>query len=94
MDEISDTRTTASETGERWNTVCGKLPKREIVYFCQVLAIYIIIIACIVNLTLGSDKDTLWASLISASVGFLLPSPKLPGSNKNEQFLLNPAIQQ
>lgn len=91
MGESSDTPSAAvNETDEKWNTICGKLPKQEIVYFCQVFAIYMIIIACITNLTLGSDKDTLWSSLLSASVGFLLPSPKLP---KNVQFLPNVAIE-
>ena len=78
---------------ERWETLCGKLPKREIVYFCQVVAIYMIIIACVVNLSIGNDNDTLWASLLSASIGFLLPSPKLPKNIKNE-LLFNAPVEQ
>jgi hypothetical protein len=76
----------SSGDDERWGTVCGKLPKREIIYFCQVVAIYIIIIACIVNLSLGSDKDSLWASMLSGCIGYLLPSPKIQ-KNKNDSLL-------
>lgn len=69
-----------------WESACGKLPKREIIYFCQVVAIYIIIIACIVNLSLGTDKDSLWASMLSGCIGYLLPSPKIR-KHKNEPLL-------
>jgi hypothetical protein len=54
---------------------------REIIYFCQVIAIYLIIIACVINLSLGSDKDSLWSSLLSGSLGYLLPSPKIRRRN-------------
>jgi hypothetical protein len=88
MDRPSISQSSASE--ERWGTACGKLPKREIIYFCQVVAIYIIIIACIVNLSLGSDKDSLWASMLSGCIGYLLPSPKIQ-KNKNDALLHDPA---
>ncbi len=78
-----------------WNTACGKLPKEEIVYFCQVVVIFGVVIACIVNLSLGStDKDSLWASLLSASVGYLLPSPKIRKHIKDESLLPHPTEQQ
>src|SRR5271163_2162518 len=68
-------------------------PSQRQIYYCQVVAIYIIVIACIVNLSLGGDKDTVWASVLSASLGYLLPSPKLKRS-KNDTLLPNAAQQQ
>ena len=84
MDEQTVSRT--SNDTERWNTACGKLPKSEIIYFCQVIAIYIIIVACIVNLSIGGDKDSLWASMLSGSLGYMLPAPKIQ-KNKNDALL-------
>lgn len=74
MDETNDR--SINETDEE-PRICGKLPKKELIYFFQIIAIYIIIIACIVNLSVGTDKDSLWASLLSGSLGYLLPNPKI-----------------
>ena len=59
-------------------------------YTCQVLGIFIIIVACIVNLSIGSDKESLWSSLLGSAIGYLLPSPKL--SKKDDAFLSNPSL--
>src|SRR5271163_4099841 len=72
---------------------CTEPWQRQIIYYCQVVAIYIIVIACLVNLSVAGDKDTVWASLLSASTGYLLPSPKFKRS-KTDAFLPNPAKQQ
>jgi hypothetical protein len=72
---------------------CSEPNQRQIIYYCQVVAIYIIVVACIVNLSLGGDKDTVWASMLSASIGYLLPSPKFKRI-KNDAFLHDDAQQQ
>src|SRR5271163_2455129 len=72
---------------------CTEPSQRQIIYYCQVVAIYIIVIARLVNLSVGGNKDTVWASMLSASIGYLLPSPKFKRS-KNDAFLPNPAKQQ
>jgi len=46
-------------------------------FVCQVSAILIVILACVVNLSLGKDNTELWASLLSGSLGYLLPSPRI-----------------
>lgn len=66
-----------SELGQRWSTACGKLPKEEVIYCCQIIVLYTVIIACLINLSLGSSQDSLWASLLSGSVGYILPAPKI-----------------
>jgi hypothetical protein len=60
-------------------------------YTCQVAAIFVVILACVVNLSLGDDKAALWSSLLSGSLGYLLPAPKL---RKYDAFLPNTTIQQ
>ncbi len=71
MDHHSDVSST------RWY-LCGSVfPKAEIVYFTQVGLIYIVVLAAIVNLSLGTDHQTLWIALLSANTGILLPSPRL-----------------
>ena len=74
----------------RWSTLCGKFPKEEIIYFCQVLAIYIIISVCLVQLSFADGKrDSLWSSLLGSSIGYLLPAPFIgkKKKKKNDTFL-------
>ena len=75
------------------NQKCSKVTQRQIIYYCQVVAIYIIVVACVVNLSLGGGQDTVWASMLSASIGYLLPAPKFKKS-KNDSFLPDATQQQ
>ena len=53
---------------------------RKIVYSVQIVAIFIIIIFCLVNLTLkelSGDNEKLWVGLLGSSIGYLLPNPSL-----------------
>ena len=75
-----------------WRTVFGKFPKEEVVYFGQVIVSLTVVIACLVNLSFGDTKnDTLWSSLLSGCVGYLLPAPRI-SKKKNE--LLSDAAEQ
>lgn len=75
------------------NPRCNPPSQKQVIYYCQVIAIYIIVIACLVNLSVGSNNDTVWASMLSASIGYLLPSPKFKKS-KDDAFLPDAAKQQ
>ena len=75
------------------NQKCSKATQKQIIYYCQVIAIYIIVVACIVNLSLGGGQDTVWASMLRASIGYLLPAPKFK-KNKNDSFLPDVTQQQ
>ena len=75
------------------NQKCSKANQKQIIYYCQVVAIYIIFVACVVNLSLGGGQDTVWASMLSASIGYLLPAPKFEKS-KNDAFLPDVTQQQ
>lgn len=63
----------------------------EIISICQIVAIFAVIIACIINLSLNDEKSVLWSSLLSGSLGYLLPTPKV---RKNVRILSDPSIEQ
>ena len=66
-------------SSQNWPIFGFKFPRSEVVFFSQVILIYIVVITAVVNISLGS-KDLLWSHLLVGSVGFLLPNPsiKLP----------------
>lgn len=66
-----------STSTESWRFLGSKLPKSEIVYFCQMTVVYIIIITSIVNLSLKNGSSELWISLLSSAIGYVLPNPSL-----------------
>ena len=49
----------------------------RIIYYFHVVVTYIIVIACLLNLSLSNDKDCTWTSFLSACIVYLLPPPKL-----------------
>ena len=58
--------------------ICNKeIPKSEIIYFTQVLLIYIVVLACVINLSFRDCDQPLWSSLLSGSLGYLLPAPAI-----------------
>lgn len=83
--------TPTSIHSRRWSIAHKKLPKEEVIYFCQVIVIYTIVIVSLINLSIGSTQNPLWASLLSGSVGYLLPSPRI--SDKKNVALLPDAAE-
>jgi hypothetical protein len=67
----------SSTHSQRWDVMGSKLPKSEIVYFCQMIVVYVIIVTSIVNLSLQNGKNELWITLLSSAIGYALPSPTL-----------------
>ena len=75
-------------TSNRWHCFGYTFPRREVVYICQTLIVYIVILACLVNLTLGhSESSNLWIALLSSCLGYMLPQPSM---GDNGSFLHNP----
>ena len=67
----------SSTHSERWDVMGSKLPKSEIVYFCQMIVVYVIIARSIVNLSLLNGKNELWITLLNSAIGYVLPRPTL-----------------
>lgn len=60
-----------------WRFCGGVIPAREIVFFSQIIVVYFIIGASIYNLSIENDRPVLWTSLLSSSIGYILPNPAL-----------------
>lgn len=60
-----------------WKVFGKKMPKSEIVFFSQIIILYIVIITCIVNLSVGNGESNLWTALLSSSIGYILPNPSV-----------------
>ena len=60
-----------------WN-VCGRQVSRSaLVFLFQITILYISIITCFVNLTVKNGPVELWITILSLSLGSILPSPKV-----------------
>ena len=77
-------------SGAHW-PLCGRrFPKSEVVFFCQVIVIYIVIGISLVNLTVGTDSQQLWSILLTSAIGYILPSPTIK-QRKHEANVHYPA---
>ena len=77
--ESHDTHSINISGSERqWRLCVQEIPKSEIVFFSQVIILYTVILTSIYNLTRGnSEQSNLWTSLLSGSLGYLLPNPTI-----------------
>ncbi len=57
---------------QRW-----KLPRGEVVFFCQTFILYVVIVVSLYNLSRGHENGTLWTALLSGSLGIISPPPDL-----------------
>ena len=56
------------------------LPRSEVVFFVQMFIILLLILLCIVKLTVinaNSEETSVWISILSSLVGYILPTPRL-----------------
>ena len=65
------------DAADDWHFFGTECPKEEIVFTCQVIVLYTVIVVSIFNLTIGLGDSTLWTALLSSSLGYLLPNPSL-----------------
>ena len=62
---------------------CGRQTSRSaLVFVSQITILYIAIITCFINLSLRNGSSELWITILSLSLGSILPSPKV--KNKKE----------
>lgn len=63
---------------QQW-ILCGKqVPRGEVVFFSQIIIIYIVILSSLINLSFGIGNQSFFICLISSCLGYLLPAPNLP----------------
>ena len=74
--ELLDSSETHSNNPQ-WQ-FCGQgVPISEIVFFCQVIILYSVILTSIYNLTKENRDSNLWTALLSSNLGYLLPYPTI-----------------
>lgn len=71
-----------NSNGSKWHLFGRHVPRSEIVFFFQVILVYIVVIVSIVNLSIGRSNDKLWIALLSSSLGYILPCPNLKPNKK------------
>ena len=77
MEIDSDHPPSSSASNTAWIWCSQVYPRRQIVFFSQVLLVYILVLTALVNITIRPDDTQLWVAVISGAVGYLLPNPKL-----------------
>ena len=82
-----DSRSSHSSTNWRfWGN--RKFPKTEVVFFSQIVLLYIVCICSLVNLSLG-NKNQLWVILLTSGLGYLMPNPSLKKHNAHAAAALS-----
>lgn len=59
--------------------IVKQAPRSEVInYFAQVSVLFIVVIACILNLSIYPNSETrnLWVTLLTAALGFMMPNPR------------------
>lgn len=74
---VEDCTISTRSEKQLWNIFGYSLPKQEVMFFCQVFALYIVIIVCLVEIVVENGENKLWFSLLAGSIGYLLPNPTL-----------------
>jgi hypothetical protein len=86
MADIEDNKTVTLTVPRRqesvvsgnWYLMGRPFPRSEVKYMAQVLILYIVILTSLGNLSVGnSELRSIWISLLSSSIGYILPSPHI-----------------
>lgn len=52
-----------------------------VTFYSQIFIVVIVVLACLINLTLKIEPQTLWITLLTSCVGYILPNPRLGSKN-------------
>jgi hypothetical protein len=70
-----------SDTKNKWDLCCSSVYKSEVVFFCQILFLFTILIFSMVQITMKATNIEIYFSLISTIIGVLIPQPKMSKSD-------------
>lgn len=59
-------------------------PSQLILFFFQILLIFIVVIASLINLSIECGNKDLWIILLTSVIGYLMPNPKIKLNNGHE----------
>ena len=75
------------QTSVNWKVFGHLVPRSEVVYICQMIIIFIVIISCIINLALNNGNSEMWVSFFGYAFGAMLPQPRIKYPNPSKSFL-------
>ena len=81
----------STHSSSSWSFLGSRVPQAEIVFFSQVVLVYVVAAIALSQLALKPEgpQTTLWTALLSSTLGYLLPSPtlktKTPSSQQHER---------
>ena len=63
----------------------------EVLTVCQIVALFLIVIVSLLNLSLSDRDKVLWSTLFGAGFGYLVPNPRFKhvgdGSGSNDELI-------
>lgn len=60
-----------------WHVFGKRVPRSEMVFVCQIILIYIVVVVSLVNLSQDNGPVHLWVALLSSAIGYVLPNPSI-----------------
>ena len=82
---MDSSKTTKDGPLKGWFDDCNTPTAKELVFMFQLITILIVVIACILNLSFNEQSSNLWTVLLSSSIGYILPNPRLNNNNNNNK---------
>lgn len=70
-----------NDVKDKWELCCSSVYKAEVVFFCQILFLFIILVFSMIQIVTKANNLEIYFSLISTIIGVLIPQPKM---SKNE----------
>jgi hypothetical protein len=67
-----------------WFNECKFPTSSEVLFIVQVIVILIVVITSIVNLSIQNGDTNMWTALLSCSIGYVLPNPKIKPNVQDE----------
>ena len=86
---MDSTEKTKDSPLKGWFDDCNTPTAKELVFLVQLITILIVIIACIFNLSFNEQSSNLWTVLLSSSIGYILPNPRLNNNNNTNNRSLH-----
>ena len=74
---IENTSTGIKDNNLNWKLFGRDMSRSAVAFLSQAIILYICILTCFVNLSILNGPSKLWISLLSLSLGSMLPSPKV-----------------
>jgi hypothetical protein len=76
--DTCDPRDSKSNIKYGWFSSCPTAD--EILFIAQILVLFIVVCTSIYNLSAGNGDSNLWTALLTSSIGYVMPNPKVKKS--------------